>query len=185
MEMNAWVAPRKMCVSEFAAGDCLSREEQKRLLKTYRENGIRRWYSRNAGTKTCDDGVMFFSYYTCLCVVHNSAENNMIEFMPYVYAHDAFVNSRTTNRQMHKFLLDNHVNVSIAHIAEMYENLCNGLRVPCLCNTKGTSINIRFSPRQTYIKDSGIYYGDTTFKVPHVVMTNNCTECIGVYEVRN
>lgn len=172
----------KLCISEFAVGDYLTREEQQRLLKTYRENGIRRWHSSNAGTKPCDDGVMFFSYYTCLCIVYNADNNNAITFMPYVYAHDAFVNSRTTNRQLHKFLLENHVNTSIAHIAEMYENICSGLRVPCLRNVRDVPIDIQFASRNMYAKDSGIYNGNATFRVPHVVMTHNGTECIGVYE---
>ena len=43
----------KMCISEFAAGDYLTREEQLELLRTYRRNGVRRWHSSNAGTKVC------------------------------------------------------------------------------------------------------------------------------------
>lgn len=172
----------KMCVSEFAAGDYLTREEQQRLLKTYRENGIRRWYSSNAGTKTCDKGVMFFSYYTCLCIVHNASENNKIEFMPYVYAHSAFVHSRTTSRQLHKFLLSNGINTSIATIADLYDSLCNGIRMPCLCNSLNEPIEIQFYPRGVYVNDTGLYYGKATFKVPQVIMTHDGTECVGVYD---
>lgn len=171
-----------MGVSEFASANYLTREEQQRLLRVYRDNGVRRWYSSNAGTKTCDNDVMFFSYYTCLCVVHNASENNGIEFMPYVYAHSAFVNSRTTNRQLHKFLFANHVNTSLAHIADMYDNLCNGLRVPCLRTTNGVPIDVQFSPRGIYLKDSGIYDRNITFKVPHVIITHDGTECVGIYE---
>ena len=172
----------KICVSEFAAGDYLTREEQQKLLKTYRENGIRRWDSSNAGTKTCDKGVMFFSYYTCICIVHNASENNKIEFMPYVYAHSAFVNSRTTSRQLHKFLLSNGINTSIAQIADMYDSLCNGIRMPCLCNSLNTPIDIQFYPRGVYVNDNGLYYGKATFKVPRIIMTHDGTECVGVYD---
>lgn len=164
------------------SADYLTREEQQRLLGIYRDNDVRRWRSSNAGTKTCDNGVMFFSYYTCLCIVHSASENNSIEFMPYVYAHSAFVNSRTANRHLHKFLLANHVNTSLAHIADMYDNLCNGLRVPCLRTTNGVPIDVQFSPRWIYLKASVIYDGNITFKVPHVIITHDGTECVGIYE---
>ena len=171
-----------MCVSEFAAGDYLTREEQLELLHTYRRNGIRRWYSSNAGTKVCDKGVMFFSYYTCLCIVHNASENNKIEFMPYVYAHSAFVHSRTTSRQLNKFLFSNGINASIAHIADMYDSLCNGIRMPCLYNSLNAPIDIQFYPRSVYVTDNGLYYENDTFKVPRIIMTHDGTECIGVYD---
>ena len=172
----------KICVSEFAAGDYLTREEEGALLRAYRRNGVRRWHSSNAGTKTCDKGVMFFSYYTCLCIVHNASENNKIEFMPYVYAHSEFVHSRTTSRQLNKFLLSNGVDTSIAHVADMYDSLSNGLRLPCLRNTKGTPIDIQFYPRGVYVDDTGLYYEKATYKVPHVVLTADGNNCVGVYD---
>ena len=171
----------KMCVSEFAAEDYLTREEQQRLLNTYRENGIRRWHSSNAGTKTCDKGVMFFSYYTCLCIVHNASDNK-VEFMPYVYAHSEFVHSRTTSRQLDKFLHSNGINTSIAHIADMYDSLCNGIRMPCLYNSLNTPIDIQFYPHEVYVNDNGLYCEKATFKVPRIIMTHDGTECIGVYD---
>ena len=172
----------RMCVSEFAAGDYLTREEQSKLLRAYRRNGVRRWHSCNAGTKTCDKGVMFFSYYTCLCIVHNASDNNKIEFMPYVYAHEGFINSRTTNRQLYKFLLENNINTNMAQLHEFYNNICNGLRVPPIRDVYGNAIDIQFSPHGIYIDKYEIDDDNLCINVPRVVLTADGNYCVGVYD---
>ena len=92
---------KMMCVSEFAAGDYLTREEQLELLRTYRRYGVRRWHSSNAGTKVMGkekNTIMFFSYHTAICSITHVQEKTSVLLMPYVYAHEGFINSRTTNK---------------------------------------------------------------------------------------
>lgn len=176
MEMNAWGAPYKMTVSDRAFGDYLTREEQLELLRTYRRNGVRRWHSSNAGTKMCGktkNTLLFFSYKTCVCGITHAQEKTSVLLMPYVYAHEGFINSRTTNRQLHKFLLENNINTSMAQLHEFYANICCGLRVPPIRDTQGNAIDIQFSPHGTYIEDYGIADDDLCINVPRVVMTTN------------
>ena len=175
----------KMCVSEFAAGDYLTREEQLELLRTYRRNGVRRWHSSNAGTKVMGkekNTIMFFSYYTAICSITRAQAKTSVLLMPYVYAHEGFIDSRTTNRHLHKFLLENNINTSMAQLHEFYENLTYGLRVPPIRDEKGNAIDVQFSPHGVYIKDYGIDDDDLCINVPRVVLTANGNYCVGVYD---
>ena len=74
----------KMCVSEFAAGNYLTREEQGALLRAYRRFGVRRWHSNNAGTKVCGNTMLFFSYWTCVCGITHAQGKTSVLLMPYV-----------------------------------------------------------------------------------------------------
>lgn len=175
----------KICVSEFAAGDYLTREEQLELLRTYRRNGVRRWHSSNAGTKVCGNTrntLLFFSYKTCVCGITQTQEKTAVLLMPYVYEHEGFINSRTTNRQLHKFLLENNINTTMSQLHEFYNNICNGMRVPPIRDVYGNAIDIQFSPHGMYIEDSGIYDDDLCINVPRVVLTANEKNCVGVYD---
>lgn len=176
----------KMCVSEFAAGDYLTREEQLELLRTYRRNGVRRWHSSNAGTKVCGktkNTLLFFSYKTCVCgITHTQQGKTSVLLMPYVYAHEGFINSRTTNRHLHKFLLENSINTSMAQLHEFYENIAYGLRVPPIRDVYGNEIDVQFSPHGIYIEDYGIDDDDLCINVPRVVLTADGNDCVGVYD---
>lgn len=175
----------KMCVSEFAAGNYLTREEQLELLRTYRRNGIRRWHSSNAGTKVCGktkNTLLFFSYKTCVCGITHTQEKTSVLLMPYVYAHEGFVNSRTTNRQLHKFLLENNINTTMAQLNEFYTNICNGLRVPPIRDVYGNAIEVQFSPHGIHVYDYGIIDDCSSLSVPRVVLTANGNDCVGVYD---
>ena len=175
----------KMCVSEFAAGDYLTREEQGALLRAYRRNGIRRWHSSNAGTKVCgknENTLLFFSYWTCVCGITHAQRKTSVLLMPYVYAHEEVINSRTTNRQLNKFLLENDINTNMALLHEFYKNICNGLRVPPIRDVYGNAIDVQFSHHRVYIKDYGIDDDDLCINVPRVVLTADGNNCVGVYD---
>ena len=175
----------KMCVSEFAAGDYLTREDQLELMHTYRRNGVRRWHSSNAGTKVCgknENTLLFFSYWTCVCGITHTQVKASVLLMPYVYAHEELINSRTTNRQLYKFLLENNINTNMAQLHEFYNNICNGLRVPPIRNVYGNAIDIQFSPHGIYIDNCGIDDDDLCINVPRVVLTADGNYCVGVYD---
>lgn len=175
----------KMCVSEFAAGDYLTREGQLELMHTYRRNGVRRWHSSNAGTKLCgktNNTLLFFSYWTCVCGITHTHVKTSVLLMPYVYAHEEFINSRTTNRQLYKFLLENNINTNMAQLHEFYNNICNGLRVPPIRDVYGNAIDVQFSPHGIYIDNCGIDDDDLCINVPRVVLTADGNYCVGVYD---
>ena len=175
----------KMCVSEFAAGDYLTREEEGALLRAYRRNGVRRWHSSNAGTKVMGkekNTIMFFSYYTTICSITHTQGKTSVLLMPYVYAHEGFINSRTTNRQLYKFLLENNIDTNMAQLREFYDNICNGLRVPPIRDVYRNAIDVQFSPRGFYIYNCGIDDDNLCINVPRVVLTANGNECVGVYD---
>ena len=175
----------KMCVSEFAAGDYLTREEQLELMHTYRHNGVRRWHSSNAGTKVMgkeENTIMFFSYYTAICSITHTQGKTSVLLMPYVYAHEDFINSRTTNRQLYKFLLENNINTNMAQLHEFYNNICNGLRVPPIRDVYRNAIDVQFSPHGIYIYNFGINDYDLCINVPRVVLTADGNNCVGVYD---
>ena len=175
----------KMCVSEFAAGDYLTREGQLELMHTYRRNGVRRWHSSNAGTKVCgnnENTMLFFSYWTCVCSITQTRKETSVLLMPYVYAHEGFINSRTTNIQVCKFLLENNINTNIAQLHEFYYNIYNGLRVPPIRDVYGNAIDVQFSPHGIYIEDYGIDDDDLCINVPRVVLTADGNYCVGVYD---
>ena len=175
-----------MCVSEFMAGYYLTRDEQLKLLHTYRRNGIRRWHSSNAGTKVCgknNNTLLFFSYWTCVCSITHAQGKTSVMLMPYVYAHEVFTNSRTTNKQLYKFLLENNINTNMAQLHEFYNNICNGLRVPPIRDVYRNAIDVQFSPNGIYIYNCEIDYADDLYiKVPRVVMTADGHNCVGVYD---
>ena len=175
----------KMCVSEFAAGDYLTREGQLELLHTYRRNGVRRWHSSNAGSKVMGkekNTIMFFSYYTAICSITHTQGKTSVLLMPYVYAHEGFINSRTTNRQVYKFLLENNINTNMAQLHEFYGNICNGLRVPPIRDVYRNAIDVQFSPHGIYIDNFGIDDDDLCINVPRVVLTADGNNCVGVYD---
>lgn len=176
----------KMCVSEFAAGDYLTREEQGELLHTYRRYGVRRWHSSNAGTKVCgknNNTMFFFSYWTCVCGITHTQVKTSVLLMPYVYAHEEFINSRTTNRQVYKFLLENNINTNMAQLHEFYDSICNGLRVPPIRDVYRNAIDVQFSPRGIYIDNCGFDINhDLCINVPRVVLTADGNNCVGVYD---
>lgn len=175
----------KMCVSEFAAGDYLTREEQSKLLHAYRRNGVHRWHSSNAGTKVCgktNNTLLFFSYITCVCGITHAQGKTSVLLMPYVYAHEEFINSRTTNKQLYKFLLENNINTNMAQLHEFYTNICNGLRVPPIRDVYRNAIDVKFSPHGIYIEDYGIDDDDLCINVPRVVLTADGNYCVGVYD---
>lgn len=175
----------KMCVSEFAAGDYLTREEQSALLRVYRRNGVRRWHSSNAGTKVMGkekNTIMFFSYYTAICSITHTQGKTSVLLMPYVYAHEGFINSRTTNRQVYKFLLENNINTNMAQLHEFYDNIRNCLRVPPIRDVYRNAIDVQFSPHGIYIDNCGIDDDDLCINVPRVVLTADENNCVGVYD---
>lgn len=175
----------KICISEFAAGDYLTREEQLELLHTYRRYGVRRWHSSNAGTKVMgkeENTIMFFSYQTAICSITHTQGKTSVLLMPYVYAHEEFINSRTTNRQVYKFLLENNINTNMAQLHEFYDNICNGLRVPPIRDVYGNAIDVQFSPRGFYIYNFGIDDDNLCINVPRVVFTADVNNCVGVYD---
>lgn len=175
----------KMCISEFAAGDYLTNEERLELMHTYRRNGIRGWHSCNAGTKVCgknENTIMFFSYQTAICSITHTQGKTSVLLMPYVYAHEGFINSRTTNRQLYKFLLENNINTNMAQLHEFYDNICNGLRVPPMRDVYENAIDVQFSPRGFYIYNCGIDDDNLCINVPRVVLTADGNYCVGVYD---
>ena len=175
----------KMCVSEFAAGDYLTREEEGALLRAYRRNGVRRWHSCNAGTKVMGkekNTIMFFSYYTTICSITHTQRKTSVLLMPYVYAHEEFINSRTTNRQLYKFLLENNINTNMAQLHEFYDNICNGLRVPPIRDVYRNAIDVQFSPHGIYVNAYDIEDDDLCINVPRVVLTVDGNYCVGVYD---
>ena len=175
----------KICVSEFAAGDYLTREEENALLRAYRRNGVRRWHYSNAGTKVCDKNkntLLFFSYWTCVCGITHAQGKTSVLLMPYVYAHEGFINSRTTNKQLYKFLLENNINTNMAQLHEFYDNICNGLRVPPIRDVYGNAIDVQFSPHGIYIYNFEIDDDNLCINVPRVVLTADGNYCVGVYD---
>ena len=89
--------------------------------------------------------------------------------MPYVYAHEEFINSCTTNRQLAKFLLENNINTNMAKLHEFYDNICNGLRVPPIRDVYGNAIDIQFSPYGIYVNAYDIEDDDLCINVPRLL----------------
>lgn len=176
----------KLCVSEFAAGDYLTRKEQSRLLKTYTKYGIRRWHSSNAGTKVMGkekNTIMFFSYYVAICSITHAKNGVTVMLEPYVYVHSDFVNSRTTNRQFHKFMLENNINVSMNSMFSWCNDLLNGIRVNAIKDMDGNLIDVQLDPYQTYVEKYGVAPRDKVrTKLDRVVTTADGLHCVGVFD---
>lgn len=176
----------KYCVSEFTADDYLTREEQSRLLKTYAKYNVRRWHYSNAGTKVMGkekNTVMFFSYYTAICSITHAKNGIVVMLEPYVYIHSNFVNSRTTNRQFHKFMLENNINVSMNDLYYWCTDVLNGNRVNTIKDMDDNLIDIQLNPYQTYVEKYGVGRRDkVNTKLNRIVTTADGLHCIGVFD---
>lgn len=103
-KLNAWGAPYKMCVSDRAYGDYLTRDEVSHLLKTYRIAGVKRYhYTYSAYEKAYDSVVHFWSYYTKMFSVYKDGENRL-NFNLYMWL--ACEKSSTTYKQIDRFLAE-------------------------------------------------------------------------------
>lgn len=100
--VNGWGAPRKMCVSDRAYGDYLTREEVSEILKAYRRAGVTRFHCMMCGYEKKFDGTVdFYSYRTKIFSVYKNADGSM-HFTVYRWLSEN--KSATTYKQINRFL---------------------------------------------------------------------------------
>lgn len=160
MATNVWGCDYRMCVSERAFDDYLTREETSELHKTYRRMKFKQFHYSNAATCINSDYTDFYSYYTRICSVYKPIrydERLIVRLYPFIFDADYYINSPTTNRQTNKFLKEFiNADVSVFEIRRLYKSLSDGAPMPTICNYDGKVINFEFSDYEYYISENSI-----------------------------
>lgn len=160
MTINAWGCDYRMCVSDRAFGDYLTREETSELLKTYRRMKFKQFHYSNAATCVNGEFTDFYSYYTRICSVYKPMRYDgrlIVRVYPFIYDADYYINSSTTNRQTNKFLKEFiNADVSVFEIRRLYKSLNDGAPTPTICTYDGRVIHFEFSNYEYYISEDSI-----------------------------
>lgn len=169
------------CVSEFAFDDYLSREEQTDLLRTYRAANMRRFHYMNAATLDYSHVSWFYSYNTaCIGAMFDERfERSYLFVMPFVYDEKDFRNSRTTNKQINRWLREHGYNVTVSGLRTVYSNAKNYYASYPLTMDDGSLVVPRFRHIQKYVNDDGSFsYDRVKSFVPHLAYNDDCSALV-------
>lgn len=113
-------------VSEYAFSEALTRDERTELTQAYRKANVKRFHSMNAGTLELSQTSVFYSYYTELARLFYSVhtEHFMLFVSPFVYDTNAYANSRTSNRQLNRWLYEHGIETDVNRIRNYYKRAC-------------------------------------------------------------
>ena len=176
-KLNAWGAPHKMCVSDRAYGDYLTRDEQKELLNAYKSAGMERFHYMNAATLDYSKVSWFYSYYTAIVgAMYNSKTEHAYVFVsPYIWdAEYYYTNSSTTKRQANRWLKERGFDFTVQGLRTAYRLHNQGLASSPLYMGDGTLVVPRYLHDDITIDK----YGNTrhehhTDTVPHVAYSDD------------
>lgn len=175
-KVNALDAPCKICVSDRAYGDYLTRDEQKELLNAYKSAGMERFHYMNAATLEYSKVSWFYSYYTAIVgTMYNSKTGHAYVFVsPYVWDYEYCKISSTTNRQTNRWLKEHGFDFTVQGLRDTYRLHHQGLASSPLCMNDGTLV----VPRYVHDDITIDKYGNTrhehhTDTVPHVAYSDD------------
>lgn len=145
-KVNAWGAPVKMCVSDRAYGDYLTREEQKELLHAYKSAGMERFHYMNAATLEYSEVSWFYSYYTAIVgTTYNiKTEHAYVFVSPYVWDYENCMFSSITNRQANRWLEERGFEFTVQGLRNAYRLHSQGLASSPFCMDDGTLVVPRY-----------------------------------------
>lgn len=123
---NVWSMPVPCFAGDYASSEALTREDRTELAQTYRAAKISRFHSMNAGVLALEQTNVFYSYYTELARLFYNVhtEHFMLFISPFVYDTERYTNSRTSNRQLNRWLYENAIETDVRRIREYYELAC-------------------------------------------------------------
>lgn len=113
-------------VSECAFGAPLTIDDETTLARAYRKAGIKRFHAMNAGVLDLEQTCVFYSYYTELARLFYSvrSEHYTLVVAPFVYDTVTYANSRTSNRQLDRWLYESGIETGVKRIRSFYERAC-------------------------------------------------------------
>lgn len=126
MTTNVWGCDHRFCISDYAFSDYQTRNEHRKLLQAYKNADMKQFHSMNAGTLELTKTSVFYSYYTELArLLYNAhTEHFMLLVSPFIYDTNAFINSRTSNRQLNRWLYEKGLEIDVHRIRDYYTRAC-------------------------------------------------------------
>ena len=175
-KVNAWGAPLKMCVSDRAYGDYLTREEKKELLDAYKSAGMERFHYMNAATLEYSEVSWFYSYYTAIVgtTYNNKTEHAYVFVSPYVWDYENYRPSSTTNRQANRWLEECGFEFTVQGLRNAYRLHSQGLASSQFCMDDGTLVVPRYMHNDVTLNKCGTrHYHHHTSVVPFVAYSDD------------
>ena len=176
-KVNAWGAPLKMCVSDRAYGDHLTREEQKELLNAYKSAGMERFHYMNAATLEYSEVSWFYSYYTAIVgtMYSNKTGHAYVFVSRYVWDYENFSFSSTTNRQANRWLKERGFDFTVQGLRNAYRLHSQGLASSPLYMDDGTLVVPRYKHDVITLNKYGTarHYTHHVNEVPHVAYSDD------------
>lgn len=174
--LNAWGAPVKMCVSDRAYGDYLTRDEQKKLLDAYKSAGMERFHHMNAATLEWSAVSWFYSYYTAVVgtTYSNTTEHAYVHVSPYVWDYENYRLSSTTSKQTNRWLEERGFEFTVQGLRNAYRLHSQGLASSPLYMDDGTLVVPRYVHNDvTLNKDGTRNYHHHASDVPFVAYSDD------------
>nr|DAE45677.1 MAG TPA: hypothetical protein [Bacteriophage sp.] len=175
--VNVWVSPVKMCVSDRAYGDYLTKEEQKELLNAYKLAGMERFHYMNAATLEYSEVSWFYSYYTSIIgtFYSNKTEHAYVFVSQYVWDYENSRFSSTTNRQANRWLEERGFEFTVQGLRNAYRLHSQGLASSPLCMDDGTLVVPRYMHDVVTLNKYGtaLHHTNHVNEVPHVAYSDD------------
>lgn len=177
-KLNAWGTPYKMCVSDRAYGDYLTREDEKELLNAYKSAGMERFHYMNAATLDYSEVSWLYSYYTAIVGTFYSTktEHAYVFVSPYIWdAEYYYANSSTTKRQANRWLKERGFDFTVQGLRTAYGLHNQGLASSPLCMDDGTLVVPRYLHDDITLARHGyaIRHERHSDTVPHVAYSDD------------
>jgi len=175
-KVNAWGAPLRMCVSDRAYGDYLTREEQKELLSAYKSAGMERFHYMNAATLEYSDVSWFYSYYTAIvgATYNNKTEHAYVFVSPYVWDYENCRPSSTTSKQANRWLEERGFEFTVQGLRNAYRLHSQGLASSPFYMDDGTLVVPRYVHNDVTLNRYGTrHYHHHASEVPFVAYSDD------------
>ena len=176
-KVNAWGAPRRMCVSDRAYGDYLTRDEQKELLNTYKSAGMERFHYMNAATLNYSEVSWFYSYYTAIvgAMYNSKTEHAYVLVSPYIWDYRYCTQSSTTDRQTNRWLKERGFTFTVQGLSHAYRLHSQGIASSPLYMDDGTLVVPRYLHNSTTLNkySAARHYHYYTNIVPYVAYSDD------------
>ena len=177
-KVNAWSAPYKMCVSDRAYGDYLTRDEEKELLNAYKSAEMERFHYMNAATLNYSKVSWFYSYYTAIVgAMYNANTGHAYVFVsPFIWdAGYYYTKASTTKRQANRWLKERGFDFTVQGLRNAYGLHSHGLASSPLYKDDGTLVVPRYLHNSITLTKHGTarHYHYYTNTVPYVAYSDD------------
>lgn len=176
-KLNAWGAPCKMCDSDRAYGDYLTRDEQKELINAYKSADMKRFHYMNAATLDYSEVSWFYSYYTAIVgTFYNvKTDHSYVLVSPYVWDYENCKFSNTTKRQTNRWLKEHGFDFTVQGLRYAYRLHAQGLASSRFCMDDGTLVVPRYLHNSITLNKYGTarHYHYYTNTVPYVAYSDD------------